>query len=220
MKLAFTLLLLCTSMHAASIESSIAPLELTEGDTITPSIRPVRETLALAVIHSRLEERAAKLGDVFPIGHIRHTLGKAIATQFNSAIEAYRAADSTEAANLVLKDLGIFCIEQELKLFKLQNTRYITQAGNKTYEYDVITLRNILDFVQTEGSELQERALLGALKVVGDRLDTRSFVENLATINIDEIFPLMSDHALVAFEDVCRENVAQLIAKLRALPSC
>jgi hypothetical protein len=219
MKLAISLLLLCTSVHAASTESSIAPLELTEGDAIPPSVRPVRETLALAVIQSRLEERAAKLGDVFPTGHVRHTLGKAIATQFNSAIEAYRAADSSEAANLALKDLGIFCIEQELKLFKLQNTRYITVAGNETYDYDVITLRNILDFVQTEGAALEERVLLSALKVVGDRLEPRSFIENLAAINIDEIFPLMSDHALVAFGDVSRENVAQLIAKLRALPS-
>lgn len=217
MKFFITLFLLCFSIHAASEEPSITSIELAEWGPAKPSARPVKESLALEVIHSRLARRAAELGDAFPAEHIRHKLGNAIAAQFNSAIDAYNTADSTDAANLVLKSLGIFCVEQELKLFKLQNTRWVTNAGTKTYEYDVITLRNILDFAQTEGSELQERVLLSALKVVCDRLDTRSFVEHLAEANVDEIFPLMSDHGLVTIGDVTKENVAQLITKLHTL---
>ena len=219
MKFAITLLFLCTAVHAASTTSSTAPLELTESDATKPVARPIKESLAFEIINSRLEARATEVATLFSPGHARNTLGNAIAVQFNSAIDAYKAATSTDVANSVLKTLGVFCIDQELKLFKLQNTRWVNASGDKTYEYDVATLRTILDFAQTEGSALEERTLLGTLKAVSDRLDTRDFVKNLATADAATIFSSVSDHGLVAYaKEVTEHSIEQLIAKLQGLP--
>ncbi len=220
MKFVITLLLLCATAYAAGAEFLPTSLELTEDDATKSPTRPIKESLALAVIQFRLERRAAELGDAFPAEHVRHRLGNEIATQFNSTLDAYKTAGSTEAANSILRILGIFCVEQELRLFKLQNTRLITGAGVITYEYDVATLRTILDFAQTEGPALPERVLLSALKVVDDRLNTRDFVEYLVAINAETIFPGIQDHALISHtKEVTKNDITQLMTKLCELPS-
>lgn len=219
MKFALALLLLCNTAQAASAEFLAPPVELADVELARTAPRPVKSS-ALAIIQSRLETRAATLGNAFPAEHIRHTLGNGISTQFNSALDAYKTADSDEAADLALRTLGLFCIEQELQLFKLQNTRVLSDAAIKTYSYDVATLRTILDFAQTEGPALPERVLLGALKVVDDCLKTEDFVEYLDSINAEDIFPSLQHHALIAYtKEVTKDNISQLITKLCKLPS-
>lgn len=165
-----------------------------------------------------LEDRATAVGSFFPPTHIRNVLGNEIKTEFDKALAMYKKSASTEEANSILINLGEFCINQELKLYKLHYSRFYTEQGGRVYEYDHNSLRQIYDFTMSESEDdldLLSINLLTTLSIIGRRLDSWKFVEGLATASADVIFSNIQNQALIHNGAVTKADIAALINKLR-----
>jgi hypothetical protein len=173
-------------------------------------------------IESLLDGRLLEVGSLFPATHIRNTLGNEIKTEFDIALATYKKCALTEKANSILINLGEFCINQELKLYKLHYSRFYTDQGRKVYEYDCDSLRQIDDFTMTELPEdltLPSINLLTTLSIIDRRLNSWEFVQGLATASADEIFSNIQNHALIHNGAVTKADITALINKLREFRS-
>lgn len=151
--------------------------------------------------------------------------GRAPATSAGAGI----AASLTDEGIMVekLKALAEFAVNQEIILWKLHQERITSTPGQAIYDYDVGTLRLILDYTQTEGDfTLSSLGRLRALKVLNDRIDTQKFItvlketaEEDLDILVERVFDLVNDHALISVTlDVKKDDLSELFRHLRSLP--
>jgi hypothetical protein len=176
----------------------------------------------IAYIESLLEGRLSAVGSLFPSTHNRNILGNEIKTEFDKTLAMYKKSTSTEEANSILVNLGEFCIIQELKLYKLHYSRVYTEQGKEVYEYDRNSLRQINDFSMSESEEdltLPSMELLRTLSIIDSRLNSWDFIRELATVNADDIFSNIQNHALIHNGAVTKPDIAALIDALRQFRS-
>ncbi|MEI7494119.1 MAG: hypothetical protein WCJ92_05930 [Alphaproteobacteria bacterium] len=212
-----SLLLTSGAVYSATFdEQPNAHLEQTTASTVRGINYPI------APIESLLDGRLAEVGQLFPPTHIRNALGNEIKTEFDKALAMYKKSTTTEEANSILINLGEFCINQELKLYKLHYSRVYTDQGKRVYEYDRNSLRQIDDFTMSESEDdldLPSINLLTTLSIIDRRLDSRRFVEGLATASADAIFSNIQNHALIHNGAVTKPDITALINRLREFRS-
>lgn len=164
-------------------------------------------------------ERAAALDGEAP------SAGGATTTSAGTDMAASLTEEGTTLEKL--KELSEFAVNQEIILWKLHQERITSIPGQAIYDYDVGTLRLILDYTQTEGDfTLSSLGKLRALKVLNDRIDTRKFITTLREaaeedldILIEGVFDLVKDHALISVtSDVSKDDLSELLRHLRSLP--
>lgn len=134
----------------------------------------------------------------------------------------YKKSALTEKANSILINLGEFCINQELKLYKLHYSRVYNDQGKEVYEYDRNSLRQIEDFTMSESEDdltLPSINLLTTLSIIDRRLNSWEFVQGLATASADVIFSNIQNHALIHNGAVSKADITALINKLQEFRS-
>ncbi len=187
------------------------------------TVSTVREiNYPIEPIESLLDDRLLEVGSLFPPTHIRNVLGNEIKTEFDKALAMYKKSTSTEEENSILVNLGEFCINQKLKLYKLHYSRFYTEQDKRVYEYDCNSLRVIDDFTMSELPEdltLPSTKLLRTLSIIDSRLNSWEFVQGLATANTDAIFSYIQNHALIHNGAVSKADITALINKLQEFRS-
>ena len=211
-----SLLLTSGAVYSATFdEQPDATLEQTAVSTVRGIKYPISH------IEFLLEDRATVVSSLFSSTQIRNVLGNEIKTELDTAMADYKKSASTEEANSILVNLGEFCVNQELKLYKLHYSRVYTEQGRKVYEYDRNSLRQIDDFTMTELPEdltLPSMKLLTTLSIIDRRLNSWEFVQGLANANADEIFSNIQNHALI-HNGAVTDDITALINKLREFRS-
>lgn len=212
-----SLLLTSRVVYSATFEEQPDP---SFEQTTVSTVREINYPIEL--IESLLDGRLLEVGSLFPPTHIRNTLGNEIKTEFDIALAMYKKSALTEKANSILINLGEFCINQELKLYKLHYSRVYTDQGKEVYEYDRNSLRQIEDFTMSESEDdltLPSINLLTTLSIIDRRLNSWEFVQGLATASADVIFSNIQNHALIHNGAVSKADITALINKLQEFRS-